>query len=231
MSCIDRRVWKTPSLINNLVHGFDWATDADINERLLLRFRNYDYLTDSATANSAFLNRVIKEWHDYADKLYATTILEYDPLLNYDITETGGWTEAKHKGTKASTGTDLETVDTPRVERVTENTGYGFDSGADGVPIGKTTENAPTGTDTRRTSGTAANNYTTVEDISAEKFDKDVRTFQQYRKFGNAGVTKTQELIEAERKIIIDVIDFYIEKFARSFSISSHIAFEPFEEV
>ena len=231
MSCIDRRVWKTPSLIEELEHGFDWVSDDEINDRLLLRYRNYDYLTPSETANVALLQRVIAEAHEYIDKLYATTLLEYEPLWNYDMHESGGWTDEKHKGTKASTNTDVSEVLTPRVERTTLETGFGFDSDANGTPVGKTTDQAPTGTDTKATTGNATNNFTKVEDIDADHFDKDVREFNEYHKFGNLGTTKTQDLLEAERKVIIDVVDIYIERFKRCFNISSHIAFEPFEEV
>lgn len=231
MSCIDRRVWKTPSLINNLTHGFEWATDADINERMLLRYRNYDYLTDSATANTAFLERVIAEAHEEIDKLYNTTQFTYDPLLNYDMRESGGWRDEKHRGSKVSTGSDYTETLTPRVERVTEETGFGYDSDSTGTPVGKTTEHAPTGTDTRRTEGSAANNYTEYTDIDANTFDKDKRVFEEYRKYGNLGITKPQDMIEAERRIIIDVIDVYIERFKRCFNISTNIAHEPFEEV
>lgn len=231
MSCIDRRVWKTPELIEELEHGFEWATDSDINDRLFLRYRNYDYLTSSETANTAFLQRVIAESHDYINELYATKLLEYDPMLNYDMRESGGWTDEKHKGTKASTNTDLSEVLTPRVERVTLETGYGFDSDENGTPVGKTTDQAPSGTDTKATTGNAANNYTTVQDIDATHFDKDVREFNEYRKYGNLGVVKPQDMIEAQRRIIIDVIDIYIERFKRCFNISSNIAYEPFEEV
>ena len=223
------RVWEKPGLIANLQHDADFATDEEINNHLFTLYRNYDYLTPSDTANTYILQSVIDNWKNYADKLYATTLLEYDPMLNYDMRESGSIIDEKHKGTKESTGVDITVTDTPRVGRVTEQSGYGFDSTAAGVPIGKTTENAPTGTDERRTQGNAANNSRTIEDISATVFDKDVHTFDEYRKYGNLGVVKPQDMIEAERKIIIDVLEFYCSKFAEAFKISSNIAFEPFE--
>lgn len=230
MSGITRRVWKTPATINNLTHGFTWITDADLNAKLLQRYRNYDYLTDSAAVNVVWFQDVIASWHQYIDDLYNTTLLQYDPLYNYKMAEVGGWTDAKHKGTKRSTATDLSTVDTPRVERTTLETGFGFDSDADGVSTGKTTELEPTGTDTRNVTGEAANNYETYQDIDATHYDKDVRTFDSYEKHGYIGV-KPQELVEAQRKIIIDVVDIYLMKFRKCFNLSSHIADEPFEEV
>ena len=142
--------------------------------------------------------------------------------------EDGVITDEKHKGTKESQSVDVTVEDTPRVGRVTDQTGYGYNSSAAGVPVGKITENAPTGTDTRHTTGNANNNVKTIEDISATKFDKDVRTFDEYHKHGS--VAKAQDLIEAERRIIIDVLEIYCEKFAVCFKISDRIAFEPFED-
>ena len=96
------KVWTKPSLINNLSHGLTFASNADINERLVTRYRNYSYLTLSDTANVEILKSVINEWSDYANKLYATTIYEYDPLLNYDMREEGSIIDELHKGHKRS---------------------------------------------------------------------------------------------------------------------------------
>lgn len=224
------RVWQKPTLITALTHNATFATDEAINTHLLTLFRNYDYLTENDTANHYFLQSIIDEWVNYANKLYATTLLEYDPMLNYDMREEGAIIDELHKGTKESQSVDLTVEDTPRVGRVTEQTGYGYNSLAAGVPVGKTTENAPTGTDTRHTTGNANNNVKTIEDISATKFDKNVHTFEEYRKYGNLGVVKPQDMIEAERRIIVDVTEFYCQKFAEAFKISSKIAWEPFED-
>lgn len=226
-----KRVWKNQTLITNLTHNLSFASDEDINERLLLRYRNYDFLTPDPAANAAMLEDVIKSWTDQIKKLYETTMYEYDPLWNYDLKETGKIIDEKHKGNKTSTGINLTVTDTPRTERETDEYGYGYDtSESSPAPTGKTIERAPTGTDQRSTVGNAAQNYTQQEDISGTVFDKDVHTFDEYHKFGNVGVTATQDLIAKQREIIIDVIDIYIEKFADCFNISSCIAFEPFSE-
>lgn len=226
-----KRVWKDPTTIENLEHGFEWASDEDINELLVTRYRDYNYLTPSDTANENMFKSVINEWHEYIDKLYATTLFEYDPLLNYDLHEEGSVIDEKHKGTKTSVGTDVTTTDTPRVGRVTEETGYGFDSGVNGAPYGKTEEKTPTGTNQTKVEGSATNNYSKTEDIDATHFDKDVRTFDEYHKYGQIGTTKTQDLVEAERKLIISVLTIYVDKFKKCFDISTYINREPFEEV
>ena len=323
---ISRRVWNNADIINDLEHGFTFATDSDINERLLLRYRNYDFLTHNDNANTYMLQDVIASWHDYINELYATTQYEYDPMLNYDMREEGEIIDELHKGTKRSrnislkdstavnlrdasnvdikdatnvnrkTSTASDTKDatatnttrtlTPRVERVEEKTGYGLGSSASGTPVEKITQVAPTGTDqetvngtaqnnytqhtgaavdnyveeigtaqnnyTERTgtaannyterTGTAANNYTertgnaannydTETDIDANTFDHNVRRFDEYRKYGNLGITKPQDMVDAQRRIILDVIDVYIDKFKDCFTISREMFREPFEEV
>lgn len=227
----DRRVWKNETLISDLEHGFTWASDDDINERLLLKYRNFDFLTSNDNANTYMLENVIAEWHEYIDELYATTQYEYDPLLNYDMREEGKIIDALHKGHKISSNTNRTITETPRVRHEEEITGYGLGSSADGTPTEKRVNEDKTGTNETTTNGLAANNYDTVTDIDANTYDKNVREYDQYRRYGNLGVTKAQDMVQAQRDIIIDVIDIYISKFKDCFTISKYIGIEPFEEV
>lgn len=323
---ISRRVWNNEDIITDLEHDFSFASDADINERLLLRYRNYDFLTNNDNANTYMLQDVIKSWHEYINELYATTQYEYDPLLNYDMREEGEIIDELHKGTKRSrnysikdatnidvkdatnidlkdstnterktatatnskdaTATNTTKTATPRVSRTQERTGYGLGSSVSGVPVEKIVDETPTGTDSEavtgsalqnytehtglasdnyteetgtaannytETTGTAANNYTqktgnaannytqrtgnaadnydTETDIDANTFDHNVRKFDEYRRYGNLGITKPQDMVEAQRRIILDVIDIYIDKFKDCFTISRDMFREPFEEV
>lgn len=337
------KVWTKPSLINNLTHGLTFASNADINARLVNRYRNYSYLTLSDTANVEILKSVINEWADYANKLYATTTYEYDPLLNYDMREEGSIIDELHKGHKRSfaaqytdsvnvdrktstaedrktasavdrkiataidtteavatdqkvaTATNITETETPRVKTEEMHTGFGLGSDASGAPVELITTEPKTGTNSKATTGAAnanysettgtaannykettadasenytqetasenanydrvtaaaadnyerevaiaadnytqhsaspANNYETETDIDANTYDHNVRTFDEYRKYGNLGVTKPQDMIEAQRKIILDVIDFYVAKFRVCFELSPTINIDAFE--
>lgn len=293
-----KRVGEHPDIIFELEHNLTFADDDDVNAMLERRYRLFDWLTPNDYANKMMLQSVIDQWNDYVNKLYDTTLFEYDPLLNYDKHEAGTETTARHKGTKRSTNIDMKdatatdfkrstntdlkesvntntkdstatnttTTTTPRVERETDTTGYGLNS-TTGAPVQKVVEKAPTGTDsvsesgsaaqnytehsglatdnyrqtegnkannyteesgnaqnnyTQRT-GNAANNYETVQDIDANTYDKDVLSFTDRRTYGNIGVTKTQDLIQAERDIIIECLDVYISKFAECFDISTYV--------
>lgn len=277
-----QRVGQNPAIINALTHGLSFATDAEINEVILRRYRLYDYLTPSDTANSMMLQSVIDAWKDYTEKLYQTTIYEYDPILNYDKHIEGTIIDAHHKGTKTATNTDIKTgqntdltvgtemdrksarntdfesTETPTTKETTTNTGYGFDSAAAGAPIGKSEHQYNSGNtktvdkgleannytrDTaaeednfqhttadeednfQHTAGTAANNYVTVTDIDEDTFDKDEKSFAEYREYGNIGVMTTADIIAKERSIIVDVLDVYVSKFADCFDLSSKILY------
>lgn len=244
------RVWKNPTLISSLTHGLTFATDKEINDRMLLKYRNFDYLTHSDNANTYMLQSVIAEWKHYAEELYATTQYDYDPLLNYDMREEGSIIDEHHKGNKRAYATDLKDsraadqtiTETPRVKREEDVSGFGLGSTASGTPTEHRVTEDTDGTNVTRTQaqananysqkvGLASANYETQTDIDANTFDNDVHTFDDYRKYGNLGVVKPQDMIEAQRRIITDVIDVYISKFADCFNISSFIACEPFEEV
>lgn len=219
------KVGQHPDPIATLTHNVSFATDEEINTRIERKYRLYEWLTPNDYANTMMLQSVIDQWAEYCDKIYATTLYEYDPIVNYDRHEEGKEITGRHKGSKRSIATDISTTDTPRVERVTENDGYGLGSDATGSPVGKTTEKAPTGTDTTRTEGAAANNYETIQDIDATHYDKDELEFDDRRTWGNIGTTKTQELIQSERDITIDVLDMYVAKFGECFDLSRDIIY------
>lgn len=281
------KVWQLPSLISSLSHGLTFAMDNEVNERIFKRYRNYNYLTPSADANTAMLESVIADYADYTNRLYATTQYEYEPLLNYDMHESGAIIDELHKGTKTSTNTDVtsgtetdrkearetsektatntdmsETVK-PLSSETTSVTGYGINSTSTGTDIQKTVKSG-SGTDTVETKGDhsknyvevsgdeesnylhvtgdegsnythtaaeASSNYIITEDIDATHYDKNVHTFDEYRRYGNLGTTKTQDMIMAERQVQdLRVLDLYVSKFATCFDISSFIAYEDFEE-
>ena len=103
-----KRVGENPDIIFELEHNLTFADDADVNAMLERRYRLYDWLTPNDYANKMMLQSVIDQWNDYVNKLYDTTLYEYDPILNYDRHEEGTETTARHKGTKRSTNIDVK---------------------------------------------------------------------------------------------------------------------------
>lgn len=97
-----KRVGENPDIIFELEHNLTFADDDDVNAMLERRYRLYDWLTPNDYANKMMLQSVIDQWNDYVNKLYDTTLYDYDPILNYDRHEVGSETTAHHKGNKRS---------------------------------------------------------------------------------------------------------------------------------
>lgn len=67
----------------------------------------------------------------------------------------------------------------------------------------------------RQTVGTAANNYSQLS--GQDKLDKHYKLTAR----GNIGTMSTQQMIQMERDIIVNVMEFYAEKFSRCFNIKA----------
>lgn len=250
-----KKVYQDETPINALVHGLSFATDAEVNSALKLHYKLYSYLSTNNDVNKALLQGTIHEWKDYVEELYATTQYEYNPIENYDRYEEGGWTDATAIGARTKTsqnGSRTETdnigarhstgsesaSETPGVTVTEEKDAYGYNSstGSDEAKITTT----PTGSNTSSGSSSASSDaatdthtaaaYTdTVSDAAAN--DSTVHTFNDYHVHGNIGVKTAMEMIEEQRNIIVDVLEFYIKKFADCFNVDFMIAFDDFDDM
>lgn len=134
-----------------------------------------------------------KEWQDLEDTLY----YEYNPIWNVDGTETETRAltikrDRRGKDTVSNSGSDTN------VGQVA-----GFNS-EDFVNSAK---------DTTTYGGKAETSYASGEDVG------DTGTITRTRG-GNIGVTKTQELIEAQREVVqFNVTDVIIKSFKRKFCV------------
>ena len=164
---------------------------------------------------------------DYCKKEYAVLALQYDPIKNYAMTESGTDTHARtksatHTGTEtiAKTGTEsiaktgTESIDKSgkiKTETNTDDGIYGFDSSTDVPSNTSTSDTVQTfGADhspyievrTPNTTDTRTPNLTdtrtpNLSDSEAEN-TTDTHSFE---KSGNIGVTLAQRMIEAEIKL------------------------------
>lgn len=151
-----------------------------------------------------------KQW----GKLWATLELTYDPISNYDMTETEH-SSGSDTGTVIDQGTDTGTVKNDHsvtygktVSRNSQanasqsNSVYGFDSVA-AVPsddqsgentVQETETNGGTDTDTNTRTDNLTRSNTRTDDLKKQ-------TDRTLTRTGNVGVTTSQEMIEAERKL------------------------------
>lgn len=111
------KVKENPTLITTLQHNLTFATDAEVNEALVTKYRNYELLFTYDEDNTACYQSVINDWAPYVNELYLTTQYEYDPIENYHRNEkykggestTYGRKDSRATNVKESTETDLKT--------------------------------------------------------------------------------------------------------------------------
>lgn len=139
------------------------------------------------------------------DKLIATTKFNYNPIDNFDRTETE--TISGRKSTSASGSQNATTENALLVssDNVHKQAGYNtntmFDTESDVGSVNNT--------------GTVTNNITS--NSNSDDTDNSERTLHSR---GNIGVTTTQQMIEQERKIAeFNIYDYIVQSFKNRFCL------------
>lgn len=152
-------------------------------------------------------------------KLYDTTVLEYNPIFNYDRTEE--WSENEQMLDKRTlTGTEMETsTDNSSAEIKSSGTvqselkvsGYNESSY---VPREQTIETP----DTLTSNTSETDRIVSIDKNDTENMDRKRDNIRTGRAFGNIGVTTTQQMIQQERETVLFnmykvITDSFIERF------------------
>lgn len=152
-------------------------------------------------------------------KLYDTTVLEYNPIFNYDRTEE--WSENEQMLDKRTlTGTEMETsTDNSSGEIRSSGTvkselnvsGYNESSY---VPREQTIETP----DTLTSNTSETDRIVSIDKNDTENMDRKRDNIRTGRAFGNIGVTTTQQMIQQERESVLFnmykvITDSFIERF------------------
>ena len=205
----------------------------------------------TAQKRTAFLKLYNNWWtrrKDQFGRLMDAFTMEYDPLSNYDRHETGGWSDTHNIGARSSTdnltdsygATQRTTTDTPRVVTQTLTTAgitttsnaYTFgDNSSSETPTDKTVT-TPTGSETTTVTPTGGTNTSITADLAKNDthnttktttaaIDKDTHAFENYRVFGNIGVTSNVQLLtgEVELRGAYDLIEHAILEFVNLVSV------------
>lgn len=161
----------------------------------------------------SFMNQSI--WQ----KLYDTTVLEYNPIFNYDRTEE--WSENEQMLDKRTlTGTERETStnsssgeirSSGTVQSELNVSGYNESSY---VPREQTIETP----DTLTSNTSETDRIVSIDKNDAENMDRKRDNIRTGRAFGNIGVTTTQQMIQQERETVLFnmykvITDSFIERF------------------
>lgn len=242
-------LYKYDNTIFEKFHIPDGIDKNTLVNNLLLETAEMEILYPSATV----IKNAIDFWSSKQlpiwEKLYKTTVLEYNPIWNKDslITET-------EKNTGSSQGTRENTTNRNDKSVVSDSTetsnseNYTGNSNSNSSANG-TSDNFVSGfnsdtmvqkdrTATTNTEAGSANSTSTVE--SNGNIDRDSTTTNtasgtekststgsdtrdrvlEHKEQGNIGVTTTQEMIEEERKVaVFNIIDFIINDFIKRFCL------------
>lgn len=200
-----------------------------MKERYLLE----DWIYDNENLQRRAIQLIADLNKDKYNKIYETTQYHYDPIANVDADETETRTIT---GTRTSTRTlNTDTTRTPNIttanvgvkETITpgDETTTEYNNpvvGTTSRAIGKRTVAAEASTTEHDGSVTMTGTETTSDTGTIA----DVESFNNYKdelhriRKGNIGVTMTQQLIEAERRIIIKLEEMYLEEFSSAFMIT-----------
>ena len=173
----------------------------------------------------AFLKQAITIWaaerKDVWDKLYATTVAQYDPIENYDRTEESteqisGLSVKQNDQTRDRTA-DGKSSDIRnqggRNQRTDSQTAYNSNSFAD------TAKSESSGQDHVSSFGMTKGTENEAVSDKGHESRNDSRTFHS-RIHGNIGIRSAQELIEQEREVaLFCMTDFIINDFIGRFCV------------
>lgn len=177
-------------------------------DAILMRTRELEILYPDFT----YLKKRIKLWSDKYQsnwkKLYDTTVLEYNPIENYDRIE--DWTDTDDVSSSSARDNTIKSTSTNKIMNnvnvTDQNTAFnaGLADHAKQITDGDTTEN-----------GSITN--TEQENVN------DGRTGMHTRKgraHGNIGVTTSQQMIQSERDLVVfNLYDLIAESFIENFCL------------
>lgn len=164
------------------------------------------------------------------EKLYTTTVIEYNPIENYNRQET--WSDSENgssttTATKRTTGNDtqetsLQGSNNTTTTENTSNSVVGF-NGATGGGVGESLKDKQdvAGSSTATTTGSNTGTTTidrTESDNGSGSHDKTASHSGTVK--GNIGVTTTQQMLAEERKIsAFNMVDYIVRDFKQRFCI------------
>lgn len=150
--------------------------------------------------DAAKLKADITLWSTYRgpdwERILTALTEDYNPIYNYFRKELGSEEIAHHHGTKRSNA--YKDTNTPGTTITTTGSVVAYNTGAESE-TGQSVSTPSGAGDVRQ--GLAADNYETIEDLSATQYDKDLHSFVDRITEGNIGVTQTVDMIENEIRL------------------------------
>lgn len=208
---------------NTLFDGFnvpDGLVKQIAIDAILMRTRELEILYPDFT----YMKNRITIWSNKYQinwkKLYDTTVLEYNPIENYDRME--DWTDTDDETSTSARDNTRNTTNTVKststneimnsVNVTDQNTAFnaGLADHAKQITDGDTTEN---GSITNTETGKDTEN----ENVNGGRTGRHTRTGRAH---GNIGVTTSQQMIQSERDLVVfNLYDVIAESFVENFCL------------
>ena len=196
---------------NTLFDGFnvpDGLVKQIAIDAILMRTRELEILYPDFT----YMKNRITIWSNKYQinwkKLYDTTVLEYNPIENYDRME--DWTDTDDETTSSARDNTIKSTSTNEIMNsvniTDQNTAFnaGLADHAKQITDGDTTEN-----------GSITN--TEKENVNDGRTEKHTKTGRAH---GNIGVTTSQQMIQSERDLVVfNLYDVVAESFIENFCL------------
>jgi hypothetical protein len=200
--------------------------DADlVKDNLLAETAELEVIYPDAVFMQAMIGRWSHKELPIWTRLYKTTLLDYNPIENYDRTEE--WTE----GENSARSVDAETTGSSTTDSTgSTNTSGTTTAGATGqkfVSAYNETDFTPTEKDTDTQTGSSDTEQheegnvkvkTAADTTTSETEKRDL--VRSGRAHGNIGVTTSQQMLESEREVsLYNIIDVIITSFKNRFCL------------
>lgn len=177
-------------------------------DTILMRTRELEILYPDFTYLKIRIAIWSKKYQINWEKLYDTTVLEYNPIENYDRME--DWTDTDDETTSSARDNTIKSTSTNEIMNsvniTDQNTAFnsGLVDHAKQITDGDTTEN-----------GSITN--TEKENVNDGRTGTHTRTGRAH---GNIGVTTSQQMIQSERDLVVfNLYDVIAESFIENFCL------------
>ena len=175
--------------------------------------------------DAPFLKKAIALWStersDVWQKLYNTTVLEYDPIENYDRREESSEENIGNEQVQSSQerSTDSESRGSSQQHRSGENTATAANTAYNSNDFADTSKSTSSGSDDVMDSTVSSGSGTENVSGSGNKSSTDLRRLSS-RIHGNIGVTTTQQMLQSEREVAeFCMVDYIVNDFISRFCV------------
>lgn len=202
----------------NIPTGMDLDT---VKNMLLIETAGMSILYPDAP----FLKKAIALWStersDVWQKLYNTTVLQYDPIENYDRREESSEENIgnEHVQSSQERSTDSESRGSSQQHRSGENTATAGNTAYNSYDFADTSKSTSSGSDDVMDSTVSSGSGTENVSGSGNKSSTDLRRLSS-RIHGNIGVTTSQQMIMSEREVAeFCMVDYIVNDFISRFCV------------